>query len=48
MNRDATETMSWLQEAIAAGNGKQILAMAMKDPDLEPLRAEIAKLGKRS
>jgi hypothetical protein len=47
MQRDTTETLSWLEQAIAAGDRKEILAMAMKDPDLEPLRAEIAKLAKR-
>lgn len=47
MQRDATETMTWLEQAMAAGDRKEIIAMAMKDPDLEPLRAEIAKLAKR-
>lgn len=44
MQRDATESLAWLQQAMAAGERKEILAMALKDPDLEPLRAEIAKL----
>ena len=48
MQRDATETMTWLEQAIAAGDRKEILAMALKDPDLEPLRPEIAKLARRS
>jgi len=47
MQRETTETMNWLEQAIAAGDRKEILAMAMKDPDLEPLRAEIAKLAKK-
>ena len=47
MQRDMTETMTWLERAIAAGNRKDILAMAMKDPDLELLRKEIAELAKR-
>ena len=47
MQRDATETMAWLQQAIAAGKRKEIIAMALKDPDLEPLHAEIEKLTKR-
>lgn len=47
MQRDATETINWLEQALAAGDRKEILAMAMRDPDLEPLRAEIAKLAKR-
>lgn len=48
MQRDATETLAWLQQAIAAGERQEILAMAIKDPDLEPLREEIRKLTKRS
>lgn len=52
MQRDASEALDWLQQAIKAaarapGERKEILAMAMKDPDLEPLRAEIEKLAKR-
>ena len=47
MHRDASETMNWLEQAIAAGDRREILAMAMKDPDLEPVRAEIAELGER-
>ena len=44
LQRETTETMNWLEQAIAAGDRKEILAMALKDPDLEPLRVEIAKL----
>ena len=48
MQRDASETLTWLKQAMAAGERKEIIAMALKDPDLEPLRAEIQKLaGKR-
>jgi predicted Zn-dependent protease len=47
MQRDASETMAWLRQAIAAGERKEIIAMALKDPDLEPLRAEIEKLAKK-
>ncbi len=47
MHRDASESMAWLQQAIAAGERKEIIAMALKDPDLEPLRAEIEKLARR-
>ena len=47
MQRDATETIAWLQQAISAGERKAIIAMALKDPDLEPLRAEIQKLTAR-
>ena len=44
MQRDAAETLMWLQQAMTAGKRKEILARALEDPDLEPLRAEIAKL----
>jgi predicted Zn-dependent protease len=44
MQRDASETLAWLKQAMKAGKRSEILAMAMKDPDLEPLRAEIEKL----
>ena len=47
MQRDADETLAWLRQAMKAGKRQEILAMAMKDPDLEPLRAEIAKLAKK-
>jgi hypothetical protein len=47
MQRDANETMGWLKRAMKAGKRQEILAMATKDPDLEPLRAEIEKLAKR-
>jgi predicted Zn-dependent protease len=47
MQRDTSETMNWLEQAIKSGDRKEILAMAMKDPDLKPLRAEIKKLAKR-
>ena len=46
MQRDATETLAWLQRALEMGERKSIIAMALKDPDLEPLRAEIRKLAK--
>ena len=45
LRHDATETMAWLQKAISAGKRKEIIAMALKDPDLEPLHADIKKLG---
>ncbi|HTD65215.1 MAG TPA: tetratricopeptide repeat protein [Candidatus Limnocylindria bacterium] len=47
MQRDAAESIAWLQQAIVAGERKEILAMAIKDPDLEPLREEIKKLTKQ-
>jgi hypothetical protein len=47
LQREPSETITWLERAMAAGDRKEILAMAIKDPDLEPLRAEIAKLAKK-
>jgi hypothetical protein len=47
MQRDATETLGWLRRAIDAGDRKEILEMALRDPDLEPLRHEIVKLVKK-
>ena len=44
LQRDPAETMRWLQQAIAVGGRKDILAMALQDPDLEPLHAEMQKL----
>lgn len=46
MERDSDETMAWLHRAMKAGVRKAILEMALNDPDLEPLRAEIAQLAK--
>ncbi len=46
LERDPSETLALLKQAIAAGKRKEIVDMALKDPDLEPLRAEIAKLAK--
>ncbi len=47
MERETSETMNWLQQAITAGDRKEILTMAMKDPDLKPVHAEIAALAKK-
>ena len=47
LQREPSETITWLERAMVAGDRKEILAMAIKDPDLEPLRAEIAKLAKK-
>lgn len=47
MQCDASEALDWLEQAMVAGDRKKILAMAMRDPDLEPLRAEIAKLARK-
>lgn len=46
MERDPDETLAWLHRALACGERKAILAMALQDPDLEPLRARIAGLTK--
>jgi len=46
LQREPAETMKWLEQAIASGRRKEILAMALKDPDLRPLHAEILKLAK--
>ena len=46
MERDAAETLMWLRRALACGEPKAILAMALRDPDLEPLRETVAKLAK--
>jgi hypothetical protein len=46
MDHDEEETLAWLQRAMESGERKAVLAMALKDPDLEPLRAEIARLAK--
>ena len=37
--------VGWL-ELMNAGKRKEIIARALEDPDLEPLRDEIAKLNK--
>lgn len=47
MARPATETLDWLKQAIAIGGRKEIVTMALKDPDLAPLREEIARLAGR-
>ncbi len=46
MERAPAETLAWLRRALACGERKAILAMALRDPDLEPLREMIAKLAK--
>ena len=37
-------SMEWLAKALALGDHQQIRLMALHDPDLRPLRAEIEKL----
>jgi hypothetical protein len=46
MQRDANETLDWLRRAMQADEGESIVAMALDDPDLEPLHGEIARLAK--
>ncbi len=40
-----TEARDWLSKAIELGDEKEIKARALDDPDLEPLWANIGKLG---
>jgi predicted Zn-dependent protease len=47
MQRDSSETLAWLERAIQAGDRKEILAMALRDPDLEPMRDQIARLARK-
>lgn len=44
LRRETKETLAWLRRAIKAGRRDEILAMALADPDLEPVRGEIVKL----
>ena len=46
LERDPAETLHWLQRAFSAGNRKEILAMALRDPDLAPLRNVIQRLAR--
>ena len=46
MERDPAETLAWLRRALGCGERKSILAMALQDPDLRPLRERIAGLAK--
>ena len=48
MQHEPAETMAWLKQAMTIGEREEILRMALNDPDLEPLHAEIAKLPKRA
>jgi Flp pilus assembly protein TadD len=40
---DQTEAWKWLESALKLGDAKQVKMMALKDPDLEPLRAKIGE-----
>ena len=44
MERDAAETLAWLHRALRCGERKSMLKMALQDPDLAPLHAEIERL----
>lgn len=46
MQRKTEETLTWLRRAMKSGECKAILAMALKDPDLQPLRVVIGGLAK--
>jgi len=43
---DRQEARKWLEIAFALGDARQLRLMALKDPDLEPLRAEIGEMRK--
>ena len=47
LQRDPKETLDWLERAISIGGRKEIVAMALRDPDLAPMRGEIEELSKR-
>jgi tetratricopeptide (TPR) repeat protein len=38
------EAMQWLEKAIGLADKSEVKAMALADPDLEPLRREIRKI----
>jgi tetratricopeptide (TPR) repeat protein len=41
---DQEDARKWLKMAIELGDGRRIKSMALKDSDLEPLRAEIGEI----
>jgi tetratricopeptide (TPR) repeat protein len=43
---DHQEARKWLEIAFGLGDARQLKLMALKDPDLEPLRAEIGEMQK--
>lgn len=45
LQRDSAETMRWFERALALGNPAELIEMALKDPDLEPVRDLIKPLG---
>jgi tetratricopeptide (TPR) repeat protein len=45
---EAREALEWLDKALVLGDYKQFKQMALEDPDLQPLKAEILKLAKPS
>ena len=48
LQRDSAETFAWLEKAVVAGEGEEIFRMALSDPDLAPLHAQIAQRAKRA
>lgn len=42
-----TEALKWFRRAIRVGNERELMAMALNDPDLEPIRQKIETLGVR-
>ena len=44
LQRDPAETLEWFQRALKIGERKEILEMALHDPDLAPLRETIEKM----
>ena len=37
LGRDAAETMDWFERALLVGDAREMLEMALKDSDLEPV-----------
>ena len=48
LHHDPAETFAWLEKAVAAGEREEIFRLALSDPDLAPLHAEIAQRAKRA
>ncbi len=44
LQRGGAETMAWFERALAIGNPAELIAMALKDSDLAPVRSLIEKL----
>ena len=48
LQHDPAETLAWLEKAVATGEREEIFRLALSDPDLKPLHAEIAQRAKRA